>query len=90
MGKGKKLRDIRVGNVDVVQLEVGSLDTEGGSLVVGETICLRQTMGDGDLVARVAGIVLGVAVDGQLGTAGRDEDLFVIGAGVDEDALRGS
>lgn len=83
-------RYIRVGNVDVVQLEIGGLDTERSSFIVAEATRLGQTMRDGHLVASVGGGIRRVAVDGQLRAAGRDEDLFVVSARVDEDTLSGA
>lgn len=57
---------VRVGNIDIVQLEVGGLDAESGALVVVETISLALLGGDGDLVSAVAAGVGSVSVDGQL------------------------
>lgn len=87
VGEGGEVPNVRVGDVDIVQLEVGGLNTKRGRLVIAEAVRLRQTVRDGHLVGRVGGVVLGVAVDGQLGAAGGDEYLFVVFAWLDEDAL---
>lgn len=78
---------IGVGNVDIVELKVGSLDTERGTSIIIDTICLALFGRDGDLVAAVAAGITGVSVDGQLSIAAGDEHLFVVGSLVNEDAL---
>lgn len=78
---------ISVGNIDVVELEIGSLHTEGSSAVVVQTISLALLGCDGDLVAAISTSVGSVAVDRQLSAATRNEDLLVVGTLVNEDAL---
>lgn len=78
---------VGIRHVDIVQLKVGRLDTQGRALVVVGAVGLALLARDGDLVLSVAGGVRGVSVDGQLGFAGRNEDLLGVCALVDEDAL---
>lgn len=78
---------VAVLDVDVVHLEVLGVDTEGSGLVVIIDIVKADAGGDGDGVLAVARSVGGVTVDGQLGLAGGNVDLLVVGAGLDEDDL---
>lgn len=78
---------ISVGNIDVVKLEVGSLDTKSSSAIVVEAVSLALLRCDGDLVAAVSASVGSVSVDRQLSAATRNKDLLVIGTLVNEDAL---
>lgn len=78
---------IGVGNIDIVELKVGSLDTKRGTCVVVDTICLALFGRDGDLVAAVAAGITGVSVDGQLSIATGDKHLLAVGSLVNEDAL---
>lgn len=78
---------ISVGNIDVVELEIGSFDTEGSSAVVVQTISLALLRCDCDLVAAISASVGSVAVDRQLSAAARNKDLLIVGTLVNEDAL---
>ena len=86
-GDGLAALAVGVVDVDVVELEVGRLDSERGRLVVGQAVRLAQALRYGGLVARVAGRVVRLAVDGQLRGALADEDLLVVGPRGEEDAL---
>lgn len=87
-GHGLAALAIGIGDIDIVQLKVGRLDAQRGRLVVGAARAgLREAVGDGDLVGGIGGGVFGVAVDGELGGTRGHEDLLVVGARLDEDAL---
>jgi hypothetical protein len=77
-----------VGNIDVVELKVVSLDTKRGTFIVVDAVRLALSSRDGDLVAAVAAGISGISVDGQLSIATGHENLLIVGSLVDEDALR--
>ena len=78
----------RVLHIDVVQPEAVALDAQRGRLVVAVPLIRALGLHDVHRVARVRGVVLGGPVHGELGCALWHEDLLLVGAGSDEDALR--
>lgn len=92
VGAGGESKSLRAGStgvdqVDVVHLQVLGPGTEGGGLVVVETVRLALALGDGDLVRGIGISVGSGAVDGEGSLELLDIDLLLVGTGVDEDAL---
>lgn len=86
-GDGLAAGAVAIVDIDIVQLEVLSLDAESGGLIVAQTISLAEAGSDGDLVAAVAGGVAGVTIDGHLSRTGAHEDLLAVCALINEDTL---
>lgn len=80
---------VRVGNVEVVDVEVRRVRTQRRRQVVAQVEGLAEARREGHSVGLVGAVVLRVAVDVDRPSVLGHEDLFRVDAGPDEDVLRG-